>query len=339
MLQDTGNGAVTLQVGNNNASTAYSGTLSGTGSLAKIGSGILTVSGPNSYSGGTTITGYGGVGGTISATGASLTTTTPLGTGSISSTGGTLSLAPSTAATAANWTGASAAGAQFNYGGTATIKLTRKDATSSLSFTIGGGGATPLFRSPSGNGVLIVQPSTTTTLGVNAAGFGEQLLVNGTAPTVTNGMVNPSIVGLGVSTAGVFDWLTYDNTLGFKPATYSRTVTTSQTVTTAANELLDVAPASGQSVVIQDGGAHAYALTVNSIAASPTLTGTVTIGNGSGQAGVSLNAGPPASAETPTIFVGAAGTINFGAAEGVVRHGQPAADTRPRTSTSPVRAV
>ena len=46
---------VTLNVGNNNASTAYSGILSGGGSLVKIGSGQLTLSGSNTYNGGTRV--------------------------------------------------------------------------------------------------------------------------------------------------------------------------------------------------------------------------------------------------------------------------------------------
>jgi fibronectin-binding autotransporter adhesin len=48
--------AVTLDAGNNNASTTYSGTISGPGSLIKIGSGTLVLSGTtNTYSGGTTV--------------------------------------------------------------------------------------------------------------------------------------------------------------------------------------------------------------------------------------------------------------------------------------------
>ena len=48
-------GANQLQVGNNDSSTEYSGALSGSGSLVKIGSGTFTLSGANTYSGTTTI--------------------------------------------------------------------------------------------------------------------------------------------------------------------------------------------------------------------------------------------------------------------------------------------
>ena len=47
--------AVAVSVGANGASTTYSGVLSGPGSLTKVGAGTLTLSGANSYTGGTTV--------------------------------------------------------------------------------------------------------------------------------------------------------------------------------------------------------------------------------------------------------------------------------------------
>ena len=56
-LQDTASGAVTLQVGNNNASSLYGGNLSGAGGLVKTGTGTLTLTGiANSYTGATRVT-------------------------------------------------------------------------------------------------------------------------------------------------------------------------------------------------------------------------------------------------------------------------------------------
>jgi fibronectin-binding autotransporter adhesin len=49
--------AVALTVGGNNATTAYSGNLSGGGSLTKNGTGALTLSGTNTYAGTTTVNG------------------------------------------------------------------------------------------------------------------------------------------------------------------------------------------------------------------------------------------------------------------------------------------
>lgn len=45
---------ITLSVGNNNSSTTYSGTLNGPGSLTKVGTGLLTLSGTLNYTGQTT---------------------------------------------------------------------------------------------------------------------------------------------------------------------------------------------------------------------------------------------------------------------------------------------
>ena len=46
---------MSLSVGGNNASTTFSGGLSGAGSLTKLGAGTFTVTGPNTYSGNTTV--------------------------------------------------------------------------------------------------------------------------------------------------------------------------------------------------------------------------------------------------------------------------------------------
>ena len=54
-LKNTTSAAVTLSVGNNNANTVYSGVLSSSGGLIKIGAGALTLSGSNTYTGGTTL--------------------------------------------------------------------------------------------------------------------------------------------------------------------------------------------------------------------------------------------------------------------------------------------
>ncbi len=54
-LSNSASVAVALSVGNNNANTTYSGGLRGPGSLTKVGSGALLLSGSNSYTGGTAV--------------------------------------------------------------------------------------------------------------------------------------------------------------------------------------------------------------------------------------------------------------------------------------------
>ena len=56
-LVNSSSGAVPLSVGNDNASTTYSGLLTGGSSLTKVGSGTLTLTGTNTYSGVTIING------------------------------------------------------------------------------------------------------------------------------------------------------------------------------------------------------------------------------------------------------------------------------------------
>jgi fibronectin-binding autotransporter adhesin len=54
-LQDTGGSLITLQVGNNGTSASYAGSLSGSGSLVKLGTGTLTLAGSGTFTGTTTV--------------------------------------------------------------------------------------------------------------------------------------------------------------------------------------------------------------------------------------------------------------------------------------------
>ena len=75
-------GAATLTTGNDNTSTTFSGVMSGGGGLAKIGNGILTLTGANTFTGGTTVNGGGLVVNGSLASGVTVNNGTLSGTGS-----------------------------------------------------------------------------------------------------------------------------------------------------------------------------------------------------------------------------------------------------------------
>lgn len=137
-LNNTTPAAVTLTIGNNNQATTYSGVLSGTGSLTKVGTAVSSLSGLNSYSGATLVSGGnlelltgGGINGstlTVSGTGKML-----ISGGSFGATTGTLNIASngleinggtvtfSGALTAAGSTGVSASALIKVTGGSLTV--------------------------------------------------------------------------------------------------------------------------------------------------------------------------------------------------------------------------
>jgi autotransporter-associated beta strand protein len=118
-LQNTAGQAIALTVGANNASTTYAGALGGNGSFTKAGSGALTLSGNNTYTGATTVNA-----GTLAVTGS--LSATP----AITINGGTLSL-DSTNAVAATTTItlANASGTAFNLTANQTISSLRGGGT------------------------------------------------------------------------------------------------------------------------------------------------------------------------------------------------------------------
>lgn len=92
-------GAATLTVGGDNTSpAAYAGAISGTGAMAKIGSGTLTLSGSNTYTGSTTVNGgtlavNGTISGSVGISSGRLEGTGTVGT--VVATGGTVAPGPS----------------------------------------------------------------------------------------------------------------------------------------------------------------------------------------------------------------------------------------------------
>lgn len=56
-LSDTSGAAITLGIGGTNADSSFTGAFTGSGNLLKLGSGTLSLTGPNSYTGNTTVSG------------------------------------------------------------------------------------------------------------------------------------------------------------------------------------------------------------------------------------------------------------------------------------------
>lgn len=142
--------AITLSVGNNNASTTYSAVLSGTGgALTKIGTGTLTLSGSNTYSGVTTVTS-----GKLSIA----------STGTINNTSGVTIGTASTAATS-----------EFNYNSSTPLSPSVSFATGSTGGTLSGTGTiTQAVNITTGNTLAIGNNSTGT------MNFSGNLTVGGT---------------------------------------------------------------------------------------------------------------------------------------------------------------
>ncbi|MGC4016295.1 MAG: autotransporter-associated beta strand repeat-containing protein [Luteolibacter sp.] len=79
VLQDSAATAIVLTIGGNNATVSFTGGVTGPGSLTKTGTGIQTLGGTNTYSGGTTIA-NGGLGFTTGLGTGAITVNAPTGT-------------------------------------------------------------------------------------------------------------------------------------------------------------------------------------------------------------------------------------------------------------------
>ncbi|MDB6075242.1 MAG: proteinsorting protein, partial [Verrucomicrobiaceae bacterium] len=213
-LADVAAGAVNLTIGGNNASpAAYSGSLSGPGNIAKVGTGALVLSGSNSNSGTVTVNG-----GTLSVSGSTLASVTGISVGSVTSStldlyadgvGVTTNLASNTSIILG---GAGSSGRLGFHLGTSSDQLVLSG-TGTLSIDAGGGflDGSALSGFGAGSYTLISGAASiagTPALGSLPGGFGYSLttgatsvILNVTAATGTDfywaGDVNGSWTGFG----------------------------------------------------------------------------------------------------------------------------------------------
>ena len=306
-----GTGAVTLGTNvvftESGTRTLTVGGLGGSYGFTRTGPGILSFSGNSSFSGGLTIN-SGTIQSTLSGSG------TPFGSSNIvlvgngnpvtSGNGATqLKLVPEVTGTT-SLTGGTDAGSLFSFANTVYFYLARKDASSSLSYTFGPGSGTVLSRV--GKGVLVIQDNISgvpTSLGISG---GNNFIINGTAPTTNNGMVEAYYLGGRSGGQGDAIFLTYDATYGFKPVTYDYAPAAGTLTPTGWNNTKKV-KLGGTSTLNTD--ASVYALSVeNGSSAYFTNNATLTIGDGTRVAGLLIN----------SAAIYGSGTINFGTSEGLI---------------------
>jgi len=230
----------------------------------------------------------------------------PFGTGGINLSSATLQVSPTGNSSNISLTAATVSGGQLVYSGGSMLNL---DPPSGASLTLQIGGntnaSTPnLFRGGNGTLVIAVAP------GIANLGSTQQLQINGSSanlPTVTNGIVSPSIVGQDNDANASGDFLTY-GFAGFAPASYTQATVTPLTAATSTSvydaEISQNIPA--QAI------ASVYALKLGPVAITGGNSSTLDIGggailNGGTISAANLNFG----SDEALIYASAAGgTIN-----------------------------
>ena len=309
-LVDTAGNGVTLQIGllapaqyNAYLTYTYTGVLSGAGGISMLapdsnqGAATQVLTSSNTYTGATTV-----LNGVLEGT-ANGASNTPFGTGGVTMNGGTLAFTPASGGTDVVDTIASGAvGTQFTYAGGGVISL-NKGSDTSLTVLAGNAGETGSVLNRSGSGVLIIQTASAD------LGSGENFKVTGVAPTVTNGMVSASIVGLGSTNANEGDFLTYNSAQGFVSAASSYN-SISGTVGAGMTGAAQITSINGNTEFTGDNSTYALVIQGNGTQVQLDTGVTINVGDGTtaDPAGVILNG-------NVNLY---GGTFNFGASEGII---------------------
>ena len=166
---------VALTTGGNNANTTYSGTLSGSGGLTKVGAGVLILAGSNLYSGGTEVEN----GTLVAANGANGSAT---GSGNVTVSGGTLASDPTNGGSISGGVQAGCNASVIAPGGVGSVgSLTIGGLTTASNMTLNFD-----LAAPGGSGDLLtiingltVAQNTAITFGTNPTTVGEYRLIGG----------------------------------------------------------------------------------------------------------------------------------------------------------------
>jgi len=230
----------------------------------------------------------------------------PFGTGGISLSSATLQISPTGNSSNISLSAVTVSGGQLVYSGGSVLNLDPPSGTS-LTLQIGGNtnASTPnLFRG--GNGTLVIAVAA----GIANLGSTQQLQINGTAanlPTVTDGIVTPSIIGQDNDANASGDFLTYGSA-GFARANYTEATVTPLTAATSTT----VYDAEISQNIPAQTTASVYALKLGPVAITGGNSSTLDIGggailNGGTISAANLNFG---SSEALIYASAAGGTIN-----------------------------